>query len=343
MTARWIWHFPNGSKNMKQPEYSGDGWALHNSDCIEGMHAMPPRSVDLAIFSPPFGDLFVYSDSERDLGNAGDDEQFMLQYRFFAEALTRVMRPGRIVCVHCTDLPMRKGKHGAIGLRDFSGDLVKVHTDAGMIYHGRTTIWKDPVVEMQRTKALGLLFKQIRKDSSMNRVGMPDYMLFFRAPGDNDKPIAHAAPGDAKEAMRIAREIFADYRKQGLAKNVPDDALLKEFVESAYFDVMDWQKLASPVWMNIQQGNVLNRMKGQNDEKHVCPLQLDTIEKCLRLYSQPGEVVMDPFNGIGSTGYMAIKMRRRYLGFELKPEYAAQAAVNLADAGDQGVDLFAAE
>ena len=159
---------------MKAPEYQGAGWALHNSDCIEGMHAMPENSVDCAIFSPPFGDLFVYSDSERDLGNAGTGKAFLNQYSFFAEALTRVMKPGRMVCVHCTDLPMRKGRDGAIGLQDFSGDLIKAHTDAGMIYHGRATIWKDPVVEMQRTKALGLLYKQIRKDSAMNRVGMPD-------------------------------------------------------------------------------------------------------------------------------------------------------------------------
>jgi len=178
---------------MKQPEYQGQGWAIHNSDCIEGMWAMPEQSVDCAIFSPPFGDLFVYSDSERDLGNAGTGEKFMNQYAYFAEALARVMRPGRMVCVHCTDLPMRKGRDGAIGLQDFSGDLIRAHTQAGMIYHGRSTIWKDPVVEMQRTKALGLLYKQIRKDSVMNRVGMPDYMLFFRAPGDNPDRIEHAA------------------------------------------------------------------------------------------------------------------------------------------------------
>jgi len=179
----------------KQPEYQGNGWAIHNSDCIEGMHAMPEDSVDCAIFSPPFGDLFVYSDSERDLGNAGEGNAFMEQYAFFAEALTRVLRPGRIACVHCTDLPMRKGKHGAIGLMDFSGDLIRAHQKAGLVYHGRATIWKDPVVEMQRTKAIGLLYKQIRKDSAMNRVGMPDYMIFFRKDAPNERPIAHAAPG----------------------------------------------------------------------------------------------------------------------------------------------------
>ncbi len=301
-----------------------------------------PRPVDCAIFSPPFGDLFVYSDSERDLGNAGDGTAFINQYAFFAEALTRVMKPGRIVCVHCTDLLARKGKHGYIGLQDFSGDLVKAHTDAGLIYHGRTTIWKDPVVEMQRTKALGLLYKQIRKDSAMNRVGMPDYMLFFRAPGDNPDRIEHAAPGDAHAAMPIARKWLAEMHRHGLASATPSDAVLAEMLKHVEFDVYEWQRLASPVWMNIQQGNVLNRMKAENDEKHVCPLQLDVIENCLRLYSKPADVVMDPFNGIGSTGYQAVKMGRRYLGFELKPEYAAQAGKNLKDAELMAGDLFGA-
>lgn len=327
---------------MKMPEYEGRGWALHNSDCVEGMYAMPEGSIDCAIFSPPFGDLFVYSDSERDLGNAGDGATFINQYAFFAEALTRVMKPGRIVCVHCTDLPARKGKHGYIGLQDFSGDLIKAHTDAGLIYHGRTTIWKDPVVEMQRTKALGLLYKQIRKDSAMNRVGMPDYMLFFRAPGDNPDRIEHAAPGDTTAAVPIARKWLAEMHRHGLASATPSDAVLAEMLKHVEFDVYEWQRLASPVWMNIQQGNVLNRMKAESDEKHVCPLQLDVIENCLRLYSRPADVVMDPFNGIGSTGYQAVKMGRRYLGFELKPEYAAQAGKNLKDAELMAGYLFGA-
>ena len=328
---------------MKQPEHSGRGWALHNSDCIEGMHAMPEASIDCAVFSPPFGDLFVYSDSERDLGNAGTGETFVSQYKFFADALTRVMKPGRIACVHCTDLPARKGRDGFIGLQDFSGDLIKAHVDAGMIYHGRTTIWKDPVVEMQRTKALGLLYKQIRKDSAMNRVGMPDYMLFFRAPGDNPDRIEHAAPG-AAEALKIARKWMDEMHRLGMASQTPPDDLLAELVKHAEFDVYEWQRLASPVWMNIKQGNVLSnyrRAKGENDEKHVCPLQLDVIENCLRLYSKPGDVVMDPFNGIGSTGFMAVKMLRKYLGFELKREYAEQAARNLQDAEASIGDLFA--
>jgi DNA modification methylase len=328
---------------VKQPEYQGNGWVLHNSDCVEGMAAMPENSIDLSIFSPPFGDLFVYSDSERDLGNAGTGKAFMNQYAFFAQALTRMMKPGRIVCVHCTDLPMRKGRDGAIGLQDFSGDLIKAHTDAGLIYHGRVTIWKDPVVEMQRTKALGLLYKQIRKDSAMNRVGMPDYMLFFRKDGDNPDRIEHCAPGDFQSALPIARKWLEYMHKQGLCGPIPSDDLLAEIIKHVEFDVYEWQKLASPVWMNIQQGNVLNgwrSAKAQEDERHVCPLQLDTIDNCLRLYSKPGDVVMDPFNGIGSTGYQAIKQMRRYVGFELKPEYADQAGENLAAAEKSAGSLF---
>jgi len=331
---------------MKKPEYQGAGWILHNSDCIEGMAAMPENSVDCTIFSPPFGDLFVYSDSERDLGNAGTGAAFINQYKFFAEQLTRVMKPGRIACVHCTDLPMRKGRDGAIGLQDFSGDLIKAHTDAGMIYHGRATIWKDPVVEMQRTKALGLLYKQIRKDSAMNRVGMPDYMLFFRKDGDNPDRVEHAAPGDIEAALPIARKWLESMRREGLCSNVPDDDALRAILPHVEFDVYEWQKLASPVWMNIDQGKVLNgwrSAKAQDDERHVCPLQLDTISNCLRLYSKPGDVVLDPFNGIGSTGYQALKMMRRYVGFELKPEYAKQAGENLAMAERSAGDLFSTE
>ena len=328
---------------MKQPEYQGKWWAVHNSDCIEGMHAMPAQSVDCMVTSIPFGSLFVYSDSERDLGNAGDGAAFIDQYRFFADALARVMKPGRVACIHVTDLPTRKGKHGYIGLQDFSGDVIRAHEAAGMIYHSRVTIWKDPVVEMQRTKALGLLYKQIRKDSAMNRVGMPDYMLFFRKEGDNPDRIEHAAPG-SQDALPIARKWLDHMRRDGLCAGVPDDAVLSELIKHAEFDVYEWQKLASPVWMNINQGNVLNgyrAAKGQHDERHVCPLQLDTIANCLRLYSKPGDVVMDPFNGIGSTGYQAVKMFRRYIGFELKPEYAAQANKNMRDAETTAGDLFA--
>ena len=285
------------------PEYEGREWALYNSDCIEVLAGLPEGLIDLAIFSPPFSDLFVYSDSERDMGNCGSHGEFMEHYRYFSENLFRAMKPGRIVCVHCTDLPTRKGRDGFIGLHDFGGDLIKAHQAAGFVYHARCTIWKDPVVEMQRTKALGLLYKQLKKDSAMSRVGMPDYMLFFRKDAVNPEPITHD-PDDLPVAM--------------------------------------WQEMASPVWMTVRQGNVLNgRMaRGDEDERHICPLQLDVIDRCLTLYSNPGDLVLDPFNGIGSTGYQALKMRRRYLGIELKPEYAAQAAKFLAEAEASQETLF---
>lgn len=278
-----------------QPDYSGNSWAVYNADTVEVMHGLPEGIIDCAIFSPPFSDLFVYSDSERDMGNCSSHDEFMEHYSYFAEGLYKAMKPGRIACVHCTDLPTRKGRDGFIGLHDFSGDLIQAHQKAGFVYHARCTIWKDPVVEMQRTKALGLLYKQLKKDSAMSRVGMPDYMLFFRKDEPNPEPITHT----------------------------PDDLAVEE-----------WQELASPVWNTVRQGRVLNgRMaRGEEDERHICPLQLDVIERCLRLYTNPGDLVLDPFNGIGSTGYEAVKMGRKYMGVELKPEYAAQAAKFLAEA-----------
>lgn len=288
-----------------QPDHEGETWAVYNADCIEIMAGMPEGLIDCAIFSPPFSDLFVYSDSERDMGNCDGHDEFLDHYRYFAAGLNRVMKPGRMVCVHCSDLPTRKGRDGFIGMHDFSGDLIKAHKDAGFIYHARATIWKDPVVEMQRTKALGLLYKQLKKDSAMSRVGMPDYMLFFRKDGENPNPIAQ---------------------------------------KPAHFPVEKWQEWASPVWTTVNQSRVLNgrQAKGERDEKHICPLQLDVIERCLTLYSNPGDVVLDPFNGIGSTGYQAIKMDRRYIGIELKPEYAKQAAAFLTEADAERGDLFAA-
>lgn len=289
-----------------KPDYQGDCWAVYLADCIEVMNGLPDGIIDLAIFSPPFSDLFVYSDSERDMGNCGSHEEFMEHYAYFTEALYRVLKPGRIACVHCSDLPARKSKDGFIGLHDFGGDLVRAHQAAGWVYHARCTIWKDPVIEMQRTKALGLLYKQLKKDSTRSRVGMPDYMLFFRKDQENPDPVTHD-PEDLPVGM--------------------------------------WQELASPVWMQVNQTKVLNgRMaKGQEDERHICPLQLDVIERCLTLYSNPGDLVLDPFNGIGSTGYQAVKMGRRYIGVELKPEYARQAARFLEQAEGQSASLFDSE
>jgi len=289
-----------------KPDYQGTNWAIYLADCIEIMNGLPEGIIDLAVFSPPFSDLFVYSDSERDMGNCGSHEEFMEHYAFFTKALLRVLKPGRVACVHCSDLPARKSKDGFIGLHDFGGDLVRAHQDAGWVYHARCTIWKDPVIEMQRTKALGLLYKQLKKDSTRSRVGMPDYMLFFRKDEPNPDPVTHD-PEDLPVSM--------------------------------------WQELASPVWMRVNQTKVLNgrQAKGQQDEKHICPLQLDVIERCITLYSNPGDLVLDPFNGIGSTGYQSVKMGRRYIGVELKPEYARQAAKFLEQAEGSSASLFDAE
>jgi DNA modification methylase len=286
-----------------KPDYQGDSWAIYLADCIEVMNGIPDGIIDLAIFSPPFSDLFVYSDSERDMGNCGSHEEFMEHYAYFTQELLRVLKPGRIACVHCSDLPARKSKDGFIGLHDFGGDLVRAHQAAGWVYHARCTIWKDPVIEMQRTKALGLLYKQLKKDSTRSRVGMPDYMLFFRKDQENPDPVTHD-PEDLPVGM--------------------------------------WQELASPVWMQVNQTKVLNgRMaRGQEDERHICPLQLDVIERCVTLYSNPGDLVLDPFNGIGSTGYQAVKMGRRYIGIELKPEYAKQAAKFLQGAEESKGSLL---
>ena len=286
-----------------KPDYQGQNWAIYLADCIEIMNGLPEGIIDLAVFSPPFSDLFVYSDSERDMGNCGSHDEFMEHYAYFTQALYRVLKPGRMACVHCSDLPARKSKDGFIGLHDFGGDLIRAHQDAGWVYHARCTIWKDPVIEMQRTKALGLLYKQLKKDSSRSRVGMPDYMLFFRKDQENPEPITH----DPEE-----------------------------------LPVSMWQELASPVWMQVNQTKVLNgrQAKGQQDERHICPLQLDVIERCITLYSNPNDLVLDPFNGIGSTGYQAIKMGRRYIGVELKPEYAKQAAKFLEQAEGAAAPLF---
>ena len=273
--------------NAHQCAY-GRGWAAYHADCVEFTSEMPEASVDLSIYSLPFANLYVYSDDPRDMGNCADDDEFMEQYGFLVPHMLRVTKPGRMSCVHCIDLPSFKWKHGEVGLRDFPGMIIKAHIDAGWIYHSRVTIWKDPVTEMQRTKSIGLLHKQLKKDSTMSRQGLPDYLLIFRAPGENDNPVSHTA---------------------------------------AEFPVEQWQEWASPVWMSIRQSVTLNREAAREsaDEKHICPLQLDVIERCLTLWSNQGDVVFSPFMGIGSEGYQALKQKRRFIGTELKGSYFTQA------------------
>lgn len=283
-------------------EHHGEKFAAYNGDCVSILSQLPDGCVDFSIYSPPFGSLFVYSDSAADMGNS-TDEQFRDHYAFLVREKLRLTKPGRLTAVHCSDLPMTKWKDGAVGIKDFSGDIIRIHEDAGWIMHSRRTIWKCPVVEMTRTKHVGLLYKQLRKDSSKSRGGMPDYLLTFIKPGENAEPITH---------------------------------------DAADFPVEQWQEWASPVWMSVNQTRVLNvaSARSPNDERHLCPLQLDVIERAVTMWSNPGDVVLSPFMGIGSEGYGSLRFKRRFIGTELKPEYFRQAVRNLTDVEASAATLF---
>lgn len=268
-----------------------DDYEIKRGDCVRLIRDVPSESIGLSVFSPPFAQLYTYSSHVEDMGNSTDHDQFMIQFNFLVSELFRVMKPGRNVAVHCMDLPIQKGKEGYIGLRDFSGMILRAFESAGFIYHSRITIWKDPVTEMQRTKALGLLHKQVKKDSTMSRVGIPDYVLVFRKDGDRIDPVAN-------ETMSV--------------------------------DL--WQKIASPVWFDIDQGDTLSfRMaREEADERHICALQLDVIERLILLYSNKGDTILTPFMGIGSEIYQSVKLGRKGVGFELKASYFKQAKDNLS-------------
>ena len=268
---------------------TSDYWAM-NGDCVQRAKDIPNNEVGLYVFSPPFSELYVYSDKSEDMGNSSNYDEFIEHFTYLIPEIKRTLKPGRICAIHCMDLPIQKGKEGFIGLRDFSGMIEKMFTGQGFIYHARTTIWKNPVTEMQRTKALGLLHKQIKKDSVMSRVGIPDYILFFRNEGENQEPITHQDSDPSK----------GDY--------LPVDL---------------WQKYASPVWYDIDYSRTLQytTARAKNDEKHICPLQLDTIERILHLYSNEGDTVCSPFGGIASEGYQAVKMKRKSISIELKESY----------------------
>ena len=274
---------------------------------------MPEASVHYSVFSPPFASLYTYSASDRDMGNVVDHEEFFAQFRYMIAELYRVIMPGRLVSFHCMDLPTSKARDGFIGITDFRGQPVRAFHEAGGLLHSQVGIWKDPVISMQRTKAIGLLHKQLKKDSSLSRQGIPDYVVTMRKPGVNAEPISHTA------------------------EELP---------------VHVWQRYASPVWMDIDPGDTLQYMSAREhkDERHICPLQLEVIRRCLELWSNPGDLVLSPFAGIGSEGHMALGGRtragaslpaRRFVGAELKASYYRQAARNLANATAQ-LDMFAA-
>lgn len=278
---------------MEQPKFT----AIHG-DCVEEVAKLPDNSIDFSIFSPPFAELYVYSDDIRDMGNCQDYEEFFVHFQFLVKELARVIKSGRLVAVHCMDLPAMKGKDGYIGLKDFSGMLIQAFEKEGFIYHDRITIWKSPVVEMTRTKSIGLLHKTIKKDSSLSRTGIPDYILVFRNAGDNLEPITHQD---------------------------------KDENEDNYLPVNLWQKYAEPVWYDINYSDTLQytSAREEKDEKHICPLQLETIRRCLHLWSNEGDTVLSPFGGIGSEGYESLRLNRNYIGIELKESYYNQMQRNL--------------
>jgi DNA modification methylase len=295
---------------MEKTEYqhtvkTGNDWTLHHGDCVEVVGGLDSDSIDYTIFSPPFASLYTYSNSDRDMGNCSGDEEFMKHFQFLIGELFRVTKPGRLLSFHCMNLPTTKFRDGYIGIKDFRGDLIRTFCDVGWIYHSEVCIWKDPVTAMQRTKALGLLHKQIKKDSSLSRQGIADYLVTMRKPGDNPEPITHT-----------------------------DET----------FPVGLWQRYASPVWMDINATRTLQYMNARDgdDERHICPLQLDVIERAMELWTNPGDLVLSPFTGIGSEGHVALTTGRRFVGSELKESYFNVACKNLDAATKQPMDIFAA-
>lgn len=281
----------------------GRGWKMLLGDCIEAIKEVPTDSVHYSVFSPPFASLYTYSASERDMGNCRTHSEFFEHFEFLTGELFRVMMPGRLLSFHCMNLPTSKQRDGVIGISDFRGELIRLFQSAGFIYHSEVCIWKDPVTAMQRTKALGLLHKQIKKDSCMSRQGIPDYLVTMRKPGDNPERVTHT---------------------------------------NQSFPVSVWQKYASPVWMDINPSDTLQRESAREheDERHICPLQLGVIRRAIELWSNAGDLVLSPFAGIGSEGYISIQMGRRFLGMELKKSYCEQACANLKAAEGTSCGLF---
>lgn len=286
--------------NQKIEEF----YSLYHGDSCEVLKGLPDDSVHYTLFSPPFSSLYTYSNSDRDMGNSKNDEEFYNHFEFLVNELYRITMPGRLLSFHCINIPLMKQRDGVIGLKDFRGDLIKMFVNAGFIFHSEVCIWKNPVTEMQRTKALGLLHKQIKKDSSMSRQGIPDYVITMRKPGENPESIEHT---------------------------------------NESFPVDLWQKYASPVWMDIRQSDTLQKKsaRAEEDERHICPLQLEVIKRCICLWTNPGDIVLDPFAGIASTNYMALRLDRRTIGVELKESYYQQAVLNCEMAmNEEIIDIF---
>ena len=295
---------------------SGENWTLWNGDCVEVVNSLPENSLHLSIFSPPYASLYTYSNSDRDMGNSASDAQFYEHFDFLVAGLHRATKPGRIVCVDVMNIPAMKERDGFIGLKDFRGDIIRAFMRQGFIFHSEHCAWKDPLIEATRTKALGLMHKQLCKDSTRSRAGIPQYLLAFRKGGENSEPVAH----------QNGLEYF-------VGENGPTHGTLSH---------ERWRRYASPVWMDINFSNTLNAKSAREaeDERHICPMALDLIERAIHLWSNPGDVIFDPFSGIGSTGYMAIKTGRRFVGSELKAAYFKQACKNIAQARASHGGLF---
>lgn len=274
----------------------GANWAAYHGDCVDVLRQLPEASIGMAVYSPPFSGLYIYNDSVADMGNCANDEQFFEQYRFLVAELHRVMMPGRIVAVHCKDLVYYQNQRGTAGLRDFPGEIIRTHIAAGFDFHSRITIWRCPVREMTKTKARGLLYKQLRADSTYSRQGLPEYFVVFRKWGDGGTPVTHTEES---------------------------------------FPLPQWQEWASPVWMDTRETEVLNAERQPNDEKHICPMPLDLTERAISLWSNRGDTVLSPFGGIGSEGYAALKLGRRAVIVELKEAYWRQAVRHLSGADAQ--------
>jgi len=282
---------------------SGENYTIINGDAIEAMKGFPDKSIDYSIFSPPFAQLYTYSNSPRDLGNCRTTEEFFEHFGYLIAELLRVMKPGRNVSFHCMQFPASKERDGYIGLKDFRGDLIRAFQAQGFVYHSEAVIWKDPVTQMQRTKALGLLHKSVRENASMCRQGLPDYLITMRAPGTQLDRVTHTH------------------------ENYP---------------VSRWQQIASPVWMDINPSDTLQYQSARDhdDERHICPLQIEVIRRCVELWTNPGDVVLSPFAGIGSEGHVSLQMGRKFVGIELKESYYRQATKNLENALRMTGDLF---
>lgn len=291
-------------------QHTESDWHAINGDSVEVLTTMPEESIGFSIYSPPFASLYTYSNSERDMGNCRSNKEFFEHYRFLIAQIFRLTKPGRLSSVHCWNLPTSKARHGFIGIEDFRGEVIRAHESEGWIYHSEVCVWKNPVTAMQRTKALGLLHKQIVKDSAMSCQGIPDYVCTFRKPGENSEPIA----GE-------------------LDKWAGDET----FINDGRMSIDLWQRYASPVWMDIDPSRTLQKQSARDDkdERHICPLQLDVIERCMMLWSNRGDVVLSPFMGIGSEGYVALQEGRRFVGVELKSSYYRQAVKNLQAAKAQ--------